>query len=266
MSVLHRLYVGNRRPLHGMAPARAHCGRVRFGVGGVEGATMKRTRLLSIEIGTRCNMAKRHTLCPINQQRDTFGFPLLTDARIVRVIADAHRAGFRGLVGFHYYNEPMLYWGRIKRLVASARIETPEARYILWTNGTILPDDFADERIFSSIVVTDYNGDGHRWDGLADHVAIMPPSLDRRASYPQDKHRTGPCELLYREMPIDAWGNVHLCCYDWQGRHTVGNVQRDSFPDIVRAWQEVRKALATEDRNSDPEPCRSCSFRRREPH
>jgi radical SAM protein with 4Fe4S-binding SPASM domain len=232
----------------------------------MEVAIMKRTRLLSIEVGTRCNLSARHTLCPSNERRSGGGHKRMTDARVVRVIADAHRAGFRGLVGFHYYCEPMVYWQRIKRLVASARIETPEVKYILWTNGTILPDDFAALRLFDTIVVTDYNGDGHRWDGLAEHVHVMPPSLDRRRSCPVDLQRMGPCELLYREMPIDTWGNVHLCCYDWQGRHIVGNVQDVPFPEIVRAWREVRKTLATEDRNNDPEPCRTCSFRRREPH
>ena len=227
---------------------------------------VKHTRLLSIEIGTRCNLTQRHTLCPSNCERDTHGHIMLTDARVVRVIADAHRAGFRGLVGFHYYCEPMMYWNRIKRLVESARVETPEARYILWTNGTILPADFAEQRIFHTIVVTDYNGDGKRWAGLAENVHIMPPSLDRRLSYPADPHRMGPCELLYREMPIDAWGNVHLCCYDWQGKHIVGNVQAEPFDAIAKSWREVRKTLAANDRNGDPEPCKACTFRRKEPH
>ncbi len=227
---------------------------------------MKRTRLLSIEIGTRCNMAKRHTLCPVNEHRDGRGYKLLTDTRIVRVIADAYRLGFRGLVGFHYYCEPMLYWTRIKRIIAAAKMESPTAQFLLWTNGSILPDDFADLRLFDSIVVSDYDGDGQRWAGLAGNVMVMPPSLDRRRSCPVDLHRAGPCELLYREMPIDAWGNVHLCCYDWAGRHIVGNVQAMPFEMLVAAWRSVRKTLAEEDRNNDPEPCKACSFRRKEPH
>ena len=92
------------------------------------------TKLLSIEIGDQCNLAGEHMKCPISIRKHNKEYGALTIEDIIVVIHDAIKLGFRGMVGFQYYNEPMLYIDRIQKVIE----RVPEVDYLLWTNGTLL--------------------------------------------------------------------------------------------------------------------------------
>jgi len=104
--------------------------------------SLRNLQLLVFEAGDGCNLACQHDKCPAHTG-DRWGADpaaYLTDEQIidaaVTCITDYQ---FSGLVCWHYYNEPMLYIDRILRLSQAIRERAPEARFGLWTNGTICP-------------------------------------------------------------------------------------------------------------------------------
>ena len=106
---------------------------------------MNLTQFLIFEICEQCHRGHEHTWCP-NRHPERFarsaGRRPVTDDQIVAIVREAYgRHGFRGLVGWHYYNEPLCAWWRLRPLLARLQREVPGFASVLWTNGDQLPTD-----------------------------------------------------------------------------------------------------------------------------
>lgn len=227
---------------------------------------MRLTQYLIFEISAQCNLAGAHLrYCPAGRP-DRYGdldrSRPLTDEAIVETAAAAHHLGFAGLIGWHYYCEPMLAWPRIRRMIAAIREETPVEGFVLWTNGYRLADLSPDElRLFRQIVVTNY--DGADWDWLADRagraveVRILAPRFDGRAASPAGA--PGPCYRPYNELVLDHYGNGHLCCWDYCGAISLGSLwDSRGFAGIVREFCRLRNVLIRSPLDA-PEFCQRCA-------
>ena len=233
---------------------------------------MNLTQYLIFEIGTECNLGALHPKCP-NRHPGRYGkLPTTRSVSNERFaeIADVmyNCEGFRGRIGFHYYNEPLVSIGRMWLLMNMITNRVPEARYTLWTNGTLLPEDCSQFARFEEIHVTDY--------GLADHpvrnsarlFAAQPKTqiqrvrLDDRLNAIGEDHSEKPCHRMFTEFIIDYWGNVHLCCYDWAGQGSIGNIHTEGLQELVTRWQHARGRMAGEWMiPSAPESCFRCKMR-----
>jgi radical SAM protein with 4Fe4S-binding SPASM domain len=176
--------------------------------------------------------------------------------------------GFRGRIGWHYYNEPLMAAERMWRLMHEIVTKVPEASFVLWTNGTLIPEDCSEFRRFDEIHVTDY--------GLADHPTrnlkalrkVQPATkvhhwqLDGRLNGFGDEVNYSPCRRMFTEFIVDYLGSIHLCCYDWQGRASVGNVHEDSLEELIRRWHGMRNRICWEAMDPGaPEACLKCKMR-----
>lgn len=229
------------------------------------------TQFLIFELGTACNLGRIHAACP-NQHPGRFEHLLtakqLDDDTILTVVSAARENGFHGLIGWHYYNEPLMQRDRMFGLMDSIRRSWPAARFVLWTNGTLLPGDVDRFAMFEQIHVTDYTNDGapprhvarlKDLPGVAVHVHRW--SLDGRLTMQGPEHPQ-PCVRPYTEFIVDAYGNVHLCCYDWQGLGSIGNVLDDPIGDLFAKWQAARAKIAANPMAPDaPAVCRKCTVR-----
>lgn len=198
---------------------------------------MKELQLLSFEVTNRCNLSAAHPWCPSNRPErysDYSAVPMSDDA-IFRFAMAAQSVGFKGRVALHYFNEPTLDMPRCERI--SGMLQALNIGVLLWTNGTykrVPADTFAD------VFVTQY---GPTCDGKTHDVPYMPDArIEMYNTEPGDVRK--PC---YRprtiEMPIDYYGNVHMCCGDWRGDVKIGNIMTDCHADILVKWGEViRKA------------------------
>ena|GEM_PF-2026172 len=230
---------------------------------------MRLTQLLSIEITTECNLANKHTRCPVlspDRFRHLNTVKKLDDHTIVSVVIAMYRDyGFRGMVAWHYYCEPLLEQDRILRLMAEIKTQVPEARFLLWTNGTLVPENVAPLQAFDRIVITDY-GDLNP-DRVQSLLAIHPGTSVHR--WPLDGRlkirgpaTSLPCGRMFAEFVIDAFGNVHLCCYDWKGLASIGNVHTHSLSCLVDRWQKTRDAISGKVMtDAAPTACRQCSHK-----
>ncbi|MFA5054406.1 MAG: SPASM domain-containing protein [Parcubacteria group bacterium] len=228
------------------------------------------TQLLSIELCRDCNLGHVHTACP-NKNAERYAHTdthrVLNDGMIVRFATRFYKRGFTGLVAWHYYNEPLLAKDRMFLLMRQIKAITPQARFLLWTNGTLLPADCSDFAAFGQIHVTDYTQSGHR--------PVNIPSLRRACanvqvhSWPLDKRLVGlgaetstPCTRPFTEFIVDYFGNVHPCCYDWRGLASVGNVFTSTFDTLIERWGELRRAMCREAMTANaPEACRRCQLK-----
>ena len=227
---------------------------------------MKHAQILIFEIGTGCNLAQAHKgRCP-NTHPDrwagTEGRRPLTDDMIVRLAVEAYEQhGFRGMIGWHFYCEPLLYWDRIRPLLTKIRQRVPAARFLLWTNGTKMPTPTIQLRIVDQIQITNYGGlDVAALSELPNVGRIIQPIWDCRWNAAVSPSPTAKgCEKPFSEFVVNHYGQVLLCCYDWRGEVKIGNVWDRPFGEVVAAWQGVRDAIAGMKMGGDaPDRCRRC--------
>jgi hypothetical protein len=201
---------------------------------------MRGIKHLSFEIGPRCNMSREHEWCPASVLER--GYQPVGVGHIVLAIQSALDMGFDGFVGFHYYNEPLLYPERI----AAVMDGVPEAKFMLWTNGTLVGDHASLVDRFDWVVRTDYDGRGN-----------YPYAPDGRIHNGTSATSESVCCFRPRiEMPVDYTGEVRLCCQDWRGLSTFGNIAHEAFPVIAARWKACVERIAAGD---NPPPCLSCT-------
>lgn len=230
------------------------------------------TELVSLEIGTVCNLGKVHGGCPNLHPDRTRGIDTsrrLDDATILRVLRALYgEYGFAGFVAFHYYNEPMLDLDRLFALADDIRRHVSQSRLLLWTNGTRIPADCSRMGVFEQIYITDYTADGHpprNLDALRAtrneaNLHVWPGALDQRLT--AASHSYQPCVRMFTEIAIDAWGYVHPCCYAWRGMDAIGNIFDEPLSDIVRHWRMARRLTAgTRMEPGCPPICVHCGMR-----
>lgn len=226
------------------------------------------TQFLIFEAGPDCNLADKHPQCPNSDSArfaNTAGRRPVTDDMILDTCRRMYRHyGFRGAVGWHYYNEPLLYADRVFPLMETIRAEIPEARFVLWTNGTMIPSaEPGLDRLgaFDFAWVTNYDGaDYSRIRRAVPNATIVRWGLDARKK-PGHANSNAPCGRPFSEFVFDCYGQAHLCCIDWRGECDLGNLHDDPLDRIVARFQSARAAVARGLTIDAPEVCRRCEVR-----
>lgn len=233
---------------------------------------MKYQQYLIFEITRDCNLGKLHPQCP-NLHAERYGSlnvdEPVPDRKIVEVAVAMYREhGFRGRIGFHFYNEPTMASGRMWTLMDKIAAKVSEAGFVLWSNGTLLPDDCSEFARFEEIHITDYQLKKHPVRNLDALKRAQPMTqvhrwpLDNRLHGIGEEVSFAPCHRMFTEFVVDYYGNVHLCCFDWQGQASLGNVQETPLGVLVAEWQKVREQIGgtTMDPRS-PLACLKCEKR-----
>ena len=210
---------------------------------------MDKTQFLILEASPTCNLAGLHKLCPScdSRRRSKVDTSRHLDAPFMRQIAKRfyHDFGFRGFTGFHYYNEPMLSMPLLRKVIPQIKHDSPQARFVLWTNGTRLKEPaFPDAKLFELIHISNYNGRDFGWlkrvvPKLVIHSGLHDSRRDGKSS-----PRNDPCLRPYTEFIVDHWGQVHICCQDWQGASSPGNVFDDDLTKIIERFIKIREAVS----------------------
>lgn len=227
---------------------------------------LEETSLLSFEITNRCNLEHVHDKCPINcRQYQHIGKTLDKDI-IVQTIRAAQEMGFTGMVAFHYYNEPLLK----KDLILSIIEEVNDCKYLLWTNGLLLSRNIEENdflKKFTHVCITCYDEkDVPFFQALSDYyknIELFDWELDDRLDiYNKNKPNRLSCKRPLFEMPIDYYGNIHLCCMDWNNSYSIGNIIDHELSEILHG--ERYKNLISMckrrliDDNVCPPICKTC--------
>jgi hypothetical protein len=226
---------------------------------------MEQTQYLIFEASPQCHLGRAHRWCP-NTHPERYaasaGLAPLTDDRILELARQAHDLGFAGLIGWHYYNEPMCAWWRIRPLMERIRAAVPQARFVLWTNGAQMPTDRRELAGFEELNITDYANNRPRLPDLPGRVVWRPVVPDSRLQPGPARVHYAPCRRMHTEMVFDYFGRVHACCHDWRGAIDLGNGQTDAMPELLRRWRAMRAQVAGHCMGPDaPETCLRCGLR-----
>jgi hypothetical protein len=207
----------------------------------------------------------------------------MSDGLIVDTAVRMYREfGFRGLVGWHYYNEPLCEMARMLSLMSAICDRVHEARFVLWSNGMLLPMVQDGFEYFEQAHLTDYGGlSKPRVSKLRErcpHVMVHRWPLDDRLTADSGPLRYEPCGRMFTEFILDYYGNVHLCCFDWMGLglpgniHTTpfdwmglglpGNIHTTPIDELVRRWQAIRQGVSGDQMDAAaPQTCLRCTKR-----
>tara|TARA_B100002003_G_scaffold251738_2_gene297103 strand:- start:3010 stop:4344 length:1335 start_codon:yes stop_codon:yes gene_type:complete len=231
---------------------------------------MNLTQFLNFEIGRSCDLAREHkSFCP-SIDRDRYGTlsieKILKDELIIESIKYAVNLGFKGFIGFHYYNEPTLFFDRIMRIVAAVENIYDTPRFCLWTNGTYLDENLDNLKHFERIVISNYQKKD--WSYIEKfmkkngELQTMGGELDQRKYNFDIDDEVAPCFRPLVELIIDYYGNGHMCCMDWKGEINLGNIQIEGFKYIVDKFLQVRDQLLLSPISEEsPLLCKQCKMK-----
>ena len=98
------------------------------------------------------------------------------------------------------------------------------------------------------MVISDYYPEVNAtwFASLRDHyrdvrIDTFPATFDdRRSNYEGTRRASVTCWRQRLELPVDHFGNVHLCCQDWRGAVPIGNVKVAPLSEILRRPVNVR--------------------------
>jgi hypothetical protein len=185
----------------------------------------------------------------------------MTDGQIVEAASRMyHEFGFDGLVGWHYYNEPLMARQRMRRLMDGILDAAANARFVLWTNGTPIRAD-ADLSGFALVVISDYGAvsNARKWSHLP-NVMVQDQSFDDRINSHRGPICLNSCRRPDVELPFDYYGNLHLCCQAWRHSQAIGNIHSDGLPELLTRFSDLRRQAASGGAGT-PQMCRNCTGR-----
>ena len=213
---------------------------------------MNTIRYLTFEINTAClNIALHKGKCPISH-KERYKFSTsdktLSEDIIMEFWRWARTKGFRGIILWHMYNEPVLVLEKIRKLMKTMRLEDIYQPFQLTTS---IKGNYTD---FNIVKFSDYDG------GL---------ELDNRIQTNEGQGKpysempvVGWCARgLGWEIPIDNYGNWCLCCNDWRCEESVGNIIYENWDHLYSLWKKKRTKIRWIDKisyDSLPRMCRAC--------
>jgi len=209
-------------------------------------------RYLAFEINKDCENCKNHVgECPISHP-DRYKYSTseisISDSHILKFWRWCKGKGFRGIILWHMYNEPVLVIDRIRELM---KIMKKEDSFQPFQMTTSIKGDYSD---FDIVKISDY-----------EHGT----ELDRRIETNEgegksygEMPKTGLCGRGKGfELQIDYYGNWCLCCGDWTCEESVGSICNTDWDVLYNRWNKKRKAIQWHDEesyNALPRLCRSC--------
>lgn len=233
-------------------------------------------QVIEFELGTGCNLGGLHAKCPNRHPERYAGLDTrraLDDETIVETATAAYkRFGFSGLVGWIYYNEPLLEMERMFSVMSRIRESCPFARFMLWSNGQLLPEQ-PDGRFaaFEQLFISQYDEAPDLTPKLAalhqivgGRLRVLPHrQLDDRLQRLVPDDPEVACLRPYVELIVDAYGNIHLCCYDWRGEAFKANILVEDFEEVLSRWRQQLRYIAGHRMGEfAPEACRACGHRK----
>lgn len=227
---------------------------------------IKDLRYMSFEVFNGCNLDRKHDFCPVNDPERypaCEGYVKCPDEDIVRFATHAlKKRGFGGLIGFHYYCDPLMNIPRMLKLMKGIKEHHEAARFILWTNGLLLKSEHrAWLSGFDRIVVTLHEPSKEKQirEAVGDtkNVHIADAIYDDRIKVYDSSEKVArrcirPSQI---ELPVNYYGWIRLCCGDYRGQVSLGNISQEK-PDLLMDYFEE---AAQEVEAGTPEICKKCN-------
>lgn len=219
----------------------------------------------AFELSNRCNYAQLHPECPTNANAD----PIFLNTDIIKEgIKYLGSIGYKGLLYFNIYNEPLVD----PRLFMLLEYTKDHCGCIvcLFTNGWNLNQYMAEEleKLNVSTTVSCYvNKEEERiskieknfkFDVFRSQRIILDSKV--KTIYESPPTRTGPCLFPLIYGMVNHKGEFVLCCRDYEYRHIIGDLNINSLEEVLTSnyRKEVCDRLELGDRFLDA--CKRCPY------
>jgi len=211
------------------------------------------TSRVTLELSNQCQMSRVHKLCPAYRATECVILPRKQIADVLGTLAALWGDGKKKTVAFHCYNEPIID-PRLFLLMNNVRHWIPQVGIRICSNGEYMSRDLFLEMIDAGatrIVFSAYSQ--KRYEELAE-ITRKPHGTSVRVHHVKKLDgrdfnwatKTGvddPCGAPLDDLMIRASGNVGLCCYDCRESVVFGNLNENTFAEIMQAGYDVmRKA------------------------
>ncbi len=223
----------------------------------------RKIQRISFEISNTCNYTSIHPECPVS----CYNHSKILDKKIIfKVIDELKELNYSGYIAFHRYNEPMINKERLYSILEYINKALPNAKMAILTNGSYLNQEelnTLERHNVWSVSVSAYSKKEYiRLKRLTSKIkySIFYSVLDSRLSiYEKDPLDLKlPCYATIRDITINCYGQLALCCFDWNNQVTFGNLKEQSLTEILNSshFLDAHKNLTTGNRTFDV--CRRC--------
>lgn len=202
-----------------------------------------RIKSVRFELSGSCPYKQEHKdFCPSSRIPDS-----MLESAIILKVMQFLGPEFKGDVGFHNYNEPLAD-PRLFHIVRKIKEICPDCRVSIWTNGLYLYPKLALEAVdigVDEFVLTAYSPDsGCRYASM-EKIKIYAVHLDDRLkNYTRPvQNSRAPCDAPFGQLIVNRFGQVALCCMDWQYTMTFGDLHSKELEDCFKAMDEVYQNL-----------------------
>lgn len=225
--------------------------------------SIKGIHQVQLEINNRCSYSHAHPKCPANLATE----PKFLDSDIIYDILEyLGDKEYDGEVMFSIYNEP-LEDPRLFGFLTFMKFETEKATPYVITNGRCLDQHLLDKLVEygTRVIANGYTPEeAARLRTLkgGGKYTVREESLDQRMKmYERDDIDLAlPCHAPKRNLAIWHTGEVGICCRDWKRTEVLGDLNEESFAEVLVGAQRVLAVDFLEAGNRTfCEVCRKCA-------
>ncbi|MBE3109323.1 MAG: SPASM domain-containing protein [Acidobacteria bacterium] len=206
----------------------------------------KDTDRVVLELSNICNLAYCHKQCPASLVKPEERRVL--PAQIARhVIETLGRFDYSGYITFYGYSEPLTD-PRLQTLIEHAKAACPNSKPSVTTNGFMLTDEMLADLTVAGLAYVRVSAYGKpEYDRLMKvkakakipvSVRLMGGDKWRHRIEDYEAKKTGfkePCFSPLIDIRVLVDGRVGLCCVDYKNLYTFGDLNKESFEDIMRS-------------------------------
>lgn len=225
------------------------------------------TESVVLELSGFCNLAHVHTKCPASLC--TASPVTLDTALIFAVLDDLAKYQYCGTLCPSCYNEPLLDT-RLYAIVSHARRVMPKLKIHIWTNGLFLTRGLAADLYIAGVAKFVLSPYGRHAETLVSRFEDLPyveftsGQLDDRLKLYDNMvgAHGSPCSAPLRQVVVNRYGDLALCCMDWKYTRTFGSVYDAPLSTLVShrgIWTVYHKLIAG---IRDEPPCSHCRYSR----
>lgn len=237
--------------------------------------------LVSIETINRCNSTC--SFCPANRNEDKRPFAKMDEVLFKKIIQELSDLKYDGYLNLYVNNEPFMDT-RIEGWYKYAKEMLPNAKMLLYTNGTLITEERFKKIIpfIDKMIINNYTDDYKLHDNIAKiyrlvketkeywdkdiviQIRYIKEILTNRAGSAPNKKKKGRksriCIMPYTDFTIYPDGTVGLCCSDALEKTNYGKLTNQSIYEI---WSSDTYCFLREKIGKNRELyefCQGCDF------
>lgn len=217
------------------------------------------------ELSNQCNM--QHAQCPLSVEQPV---AMLKTNTVLAILHHLSKWDYKGSVSFHRYNEPFVD----PRLYFF--LEHTDLRVKLCTNGQTLDastlrdlNNLGVELLHVSAYTEEQRNKIQRvYDAMSEMQMILEAHYHKDLVslldiYDRDEcSGEKPCGAPLGEIVVNCYGQVALCCKDWQNRHTFGSLYSSPLSIILTSQSFINTWQRLGQRDRFLDICKRCASQR----